>query len=68
MTLERHAEFNDSKGDNALLRLKIDRNPNITVAPGKGSWVSSLTWKSIPIGLPSLEEIPVVSLVTRQES
>ena len=68
MTLKRHAEFNDSKGDNALLRLKIDRNPNISVAPGKGPWVSSLTSRSVLIGLPSLKEIPEVSLVTRQES
>ena len=28
--LKRHTEFNASKGDNALLFLKMDRNPNIT--------------------------------------
>ena len=48
--------------------LKIDRNPNITVATRKGSLVFRLTLKSIYIALPSLVEIPEVSLVTRQES
>ena len=33
--LERHTEFNDSKGDDALLFLKKDRNPNITVPTRK---------------------------------
>ena len=33
--LERHTEFNASKGDNALLFLKMDRNPNITVPTRK---------------------------------
>ena len=65
---KRHAEFNASKGDNALLFLKIDRNPNIPVATGKGHWVSSLRSRSISIALPSLKEIPNVSLLTRQES
>ena len=66
--LERHAEFNTSKGNDAWPFLKIDRNPNITVAIGKGSWFSCLTLIRIPIALPSLEEIPEVSLITRQES
>ena len=33
--LERHTEFNASKGDDALLFLKMDRNPNITVPTRK---------------------------------
>ena len=33
--LERHTEFNASKGDDALLFLKLDRNPNITVPTRK---------------------------------
>ena len=33
--LERHMEFNASKGDDALLFLKMDRNPNITVPTRK---------------------------------
>ena len=33
--LERHTEFNASKGDDALPFLKVDRNPNITVPTRK---------------------------------
>ena len=33
--LERHTEFYTSKGEDALLFLKTDRNPNITVPTGK---------------------------------
>ena len=66
--LERHAEFNASKGDDDWLFLKIDRNPKITVETRKVHWVSSLTSKSVCISLPSLQEISEVSLVTRQES
>ena len=33
--LERHTELNASKGDDALLFLKMDRNPNITVPTRK---------------------------------
>ena len=33
--LERHTEFNASKGDDALLFFQMDRNPNITVATRK---------------------------------
>ena len=66
--LERKAEFNASKGDDARLLLKIDRNPNIPGATGKGTWVSRLTSRCVPIALPSLVEIPEVSPVTRQES
>ena len=65
--LERHEEFNASKGDNALLFLKTDRNPSITVATRMGPWVSRITSRSICIALPSVEEIPEVALVTRQE-
>ena len=57
-----------SKGDDARLLLKIDRNPNITVASRNGHLFSRLISNSICIALPSQEEIPEVSLVTRQES
>ena len=33
--LEKHTKFNASKGDDAFLFLKMDRNPNITVATRK---------------------------------
>ena len=33
--LERHREFNASKGDYAVQFLKMDRNPNITVPTTK---------------------------------
>ena len=33
--LERHTEFNASKGEDALLFLKMNRNPNITVPTRK---------------------------------
>ena len=33
--LERHTEFNASKGEDALHFLKMDRNPNITVPTRK---------------------------------
>ena len=66
--LERQEEFNASKGEDAWLFLKITKNPNITVATRNGPWVSSLTLRSIRIALPSLEEIPELSLLTRQES
>ena len=65
---KRHMEFSASKGDDAWLFLKIDRNPNIPVTTGKGRVVSRLTWRSVYIARPSLEEIPEVSLVIRQES
>ena len=48
--------------------MKIDRNPNITVAIGKGTWVACLTLRGVPFALPSLEENPEVSLATRQGS
>ena len=66
--LERHVKFNASKGDNARLLFKVDRNPTIPVATGKGPWVSCLTWRGVPIALPSLEENPKVSLSSRQVS
>ena len=47
--------------------MKIYRNHNITVATKKGPWVSNLTLRSIRIALPSIKEIPDVSIVTRQE-
>ena len=65
---ERQAELNVSKGDDAWLFLKIDRNAYITVATRKGLLVSSLTSRSVRILLPSHVAIPEVSLTTRQES
>ena len=44
--IERHVEFNGSKGDNAWLFMKIDRNPNITVPTNKGRLASRLTSRS----------------------
>ena len=38
--LERHPEFKASKGDDAKLFLKMDRNPNITVPTSKWDLVS----------------------------
>ena len=52
--LERHTEFNASKGDDAWLFLKMDRNPNITVPTRKWTLVSCLTFRSICIVLSSL--------------
>ena len=66
--LERHSEFNASKGDDARLFFKIDRNPNIPVATGNGHWGSRITLRTFPIVLTSIEEIPEVSLETRQEA
>ena len=63
--LERHTEFKASKGDEAWLYLKMNRNPNITVPTRKWALVSCLTSKSIRIVLPSLVYIPDVSIVTR---
>ena len=48
--------------------LKIDRNHNFPVAPGKATCVSRLTWRGVPIALPSFEQNPEVCLGTRQES
>ena len=66
--LERNTEFNASKGDDAWLLLKTNRNLNISVATRKGPWVSRLTLRGVPIALPSLEEKPNVSVTSRQES
>ena len=66
--LKRQAEFTASKGDDAWQLLKIDRNPKITVATRKGHSVSQLTSRSVRIAVPSLEDIPDVSFITRQES
>ena len=52
--LERHKEFNASKGDDAWLLLKMDRNPNITVETRKGRLVSHLTYRRFCIILQSL--------------
>ena len=52
--LERHTEFKASKGDNAWLFLKMDRNPNITIPTRKWALVSCLTNRSVRIVLPSL--------------
>ena len=56
------------KGDDALLLLKIDRNPNITVATRKVPWVSRFTSITVFIALPSLKEIQPMSHVTRYDS
>ena len=48
--------FHASKGDDACLLLKIDRDPNIPVAIGNGPWVSRLTSRGVPISLQNLEE------------
>ena len=52
--LERHTEFNASKDDYALLFLKMNRNPNITVPTRKWALISCLTSRSVSIDLPSL--------------
>ena len=52
--LERHTEFKASKGDDAWLFLKMDRNLNITVPTRKWALVSCLTFRSIHNVLPSL--------------
>ena len=51
---ERCAEFNASKGDDAWLFVKIDRNTNITVPTNKGRLASRLNSSSLRIVLPSL--------------
>ena len=51
---ERHTEFNASKGDDAWLFLKMDRNSNITVPTRKCTSVSCLTSRSVRIVLSSL--------------
>ena len=48
--------------------LKNDRNTKMSVATRKGYLVSSFTSRSTQIAMPSLEEIPEVPLVTRQDS
>ena len=52
--LERHTEFNASKGDNALLFLKMDRNPNITVPTQMWTSVSCFTSRCVRIVLLSV--------------
>ena len=52
--LERHTEFNASKGDDAWLFLQMVRNPNITVPTRKWALVSCLTSRSVRILLRSL--------------
>ena len=49
--LQRHTEFNDSKGDDALLFLKMDRNPNISVVTRKWNSVSWFTSRCVSIVL-----------------
>ena len=51
---KRHTEFSASKGDDAWLFLKIDRNHNITVPTRKWTSVSCINSRSIRIFLPSL--------------
>ena len=48
------AEFIASKGDDASLFVKIDRNTNITVPTNKGCLASCLTFSSVLTVLPSL--------------
>ena len=52
--LERHTESNASTGDDALLFLKMDRNPKIFLETRKGRFVSHLTSRSVCIILSSL--------------
>ena len=52
--MERHTEFKASKGDDAWLFLKMDRNPNNTVPSRKWALISCLTSRSVRIVLPSL--------------
>ena len=52
--LERHTEFKASKGDDAWLFFKMDRNPNITLPTRNWALVSCLTSRSVRIVLPSL--------------
>ena len=52
--IERCAEFMASKGDDAWLFVKIDRNTNITVPTNKGPLASRLTSSSVCIVLPRL--------------
>ena len=63
--LERHTELKASKGDDAWLFLKMDRNPNITDPTRKWALVSCLISRRVHIVLPSLVLIPEVSIVTR---
>ena len=48
--------------------LKIDRNHNIMVVTRKVEWVSCLPSRSISISLPSVQGIPEVSVITKEES
>ena len=48
--------------------LKIDRNPNITVATRKVPWLSWFTSIIVFIALPNLKEIQAMSHVTRHDS
>ena len=52
--LERHMEFKASKGDDAWIFLKMDRNPNSNVPTRKWALVSCLTSRRVRIVLPSL--------------
>ena len=65
---ERHADFKASKGDEAWLCLKFDRNPNITVPTRKGALIYLFISRSIRIVLPSLVYIPKLSVIRRQVS
>ena len=52
--IERFAEFIASKGDDAWLFVKTDRNTNITLTINQGRLASGLTSNSARIFLPSL--------------
>ena len=64
--IERCAEFISSKGDDAWLFVKIDRNTNITVQINKGRLASRLSFSSVRTVLPSLVYIPELSLIPTQ--
>ena len=51
---ERHTKLKASKGDHALLFLKMDRNPNITVPTGKWTSVYCFTFRCVRIILLSI--------------
>ena len=66
--IERCAEFIASKGDDAWLFVKIDRNTNINVPTNKGCLASRLTSSSVCIVLKSLVYIHELSVIPRQVS
>ena len=57
-----------SKGDDALLFIKIDRNTNISVPTNKGRLASRLSFSSVRTVVPSLVQLPEVAVLPRQVS